>query len=46
MGHTCSKHVKSQAGLLKTAHSLANAGVLLGVRMHRGVASETINLSE
>ncbi len=36
--------LKSQVGLLQTAHSWANAGVLLGARMHRRVAFETIKL--
>ena len=34
--------LKSQVGLLQTAHYWTNAGVLLGVRMRRGVESETI----
>ena len=33
----------SQVGLLQTAHSWANAGVLLGARVRRRVAFETIN---
>ena len=36
--------LKSQVGLLKTAHSRANAGVSLGARVPRRVAFETINL--
>ena len=36
--------LKSQVVLLQTAHYWANAGVLLGARMHRErVAFETIN---
>ena len=43
-GH--SESLKSQAVLLQTAHSWANAGVLLGARMHRErVAFETIKVS-
>ena len=44
----CLKSVclKSQVVLLQTAHSWANAGVLLGARMHRErVAFETIKVS-
>ena len=38
--------LKSQVVLLQTAHSWANAGVLLGARMHRErVAFETIKVS-
>ena len=38
--------LKSQVVLLQTAHSWANAGVLLGARMHRErVAFETIIVS-
>ena len=33
----------SQVGLLITGHSWANAGVLLGARVRRRVAFETIN---
>ena len=36
--------LKSQVGLLQTVHSWANAGVLLGARMGRRVAFETIKL--
>ena len=37
--------LKSQVVLLQTAHSWANAGVLLGARMHRErVAFETIKV--
>ncbi len=32
-----------QVGLLQTAHSWGNAGVLLGARVRRSVALETIN---
>ena len=35
--------LKSQVGLLQTAHSWANAGVLLGAHVRRRVAFETIN---
>ena len=35
--------LKFQVGLLQTAHSWANAGVLLGARERRRVAFETIN---
>ena len=35
----------AQVGLLQTTHSWVNGGVLLGVRIHRGVASEKIYLS-
>ena len=35
--------LKSQVGLLQTAHSWANAGVLLGARVRRRVAFKTIN---
>ena len=31
----CNSSLKSQVVLLQTAHSWANAGVLLGARMHR-----------
>ena len=34
--------IKSKVGLLKTAHSWANAGVLFGARVGRRVAFETI----
>ena len=38
--------LKSQVVLLQTAHAWANAGVLLGARMHRErVAFETIKVS-
>ena len=37
--------LKSQVGLLQTAHSWANAGVLLGGRMRRRIAFATIKLS-
>ena len=33
----------SQVGLLQAAHSWANAGVLLGARVRRRVAFETMN---
>ena len=36
--------LKSQVGLLQTAHSWANGGVLLGARVRRRVAFETIKL--
>ena len=36
--------LESQVGLLQTAHSWANAGVLLGPRVRRRVAFETIKL--
>ena len=36
--------LKSQVGLLQTAHSWANAGVLMGSRVRRRVAFETIKL--
>ena len=40
------EELKSQVVLLQTAHSWANAGVLLGARMHRErVAFETIKVS-
>ncbi len=39
----CLSSLKSQVGLLQTAHSWANAGVLLGARVRRRVAFETIN---
>ena len=40
------RSLKSQVVLLQTAHSWANAGVLLGARMHRErVAFETIKVS-
>ena len=39
----CQRHV-SQVGLLQTAHYWANAGVLLGARVCRRVAFETIKL--
>ena len=43
---TCGSSLKSQVVLLQTAHSWANAGVLLGARMHRErVAFETIKVS-
>ena len=35
--------VSSRVGLLQTAHSWANAGVLLGARVHLRVAFESIN---
>ena len=35
--------LRSQVGLLQTAHSWANAGVLLVARVRRRVAFETIN---
>ena len=35
--------LKSQVGLLQTAYSWANAGVLLGARVRRRVAFERIN---
>ena len=35
---------KSKVGLLQTAHSWANAGVLFGARVDRRVAFETIKL--
>ena len=35
--------LKSRVGLLQTAHSWANAGVLLGAHVRRRVAVETIN---
>ena len=35
----------SQVGLHQTAHYWANAGVLLGARVRRRVAFETIKLS-
>ena len=38
-------NLKSQVGLLRTAHSWANAGVLLGALVRRRVAFETIKLS-
>ena len=38
-------NLKSQVGLLQTAHSWANAGILLGGRIGRGIAFATINLS-
>ena len=42
----CLVNLKSQVVLLQTAHSWANAGVLLGARMHRErVAFETIKVS-
>ena len=34
--------LKSHVGFLQTAHSWANAGVLLGARVRRRVAFETI----
>ncbi len=34
--------LNSQVGLLQTAHSWVNAGVLLGARVRRKVAFETI----
>ena len=34
-GRRCSLPIKSQVVLLQTAHSWANAGVVLGARMHR-----------
>ena len=37
--------LKSQVGLLQTAHSWANAGVFVGWAHASGVAVETINLS-
>ena len=36
--------IKSKVGLLQTAHSWANAGVLFGVRVGRRVAFETNKL--
>ena len=43
---TQSLSLKSQVVLLQTAHSWANAGVLLGARVHRErVAFETIKVS-
>ncbi len=36
----------SQVSLLQTAHSWANAGVLLGGRMRLGIAFATIKLSD
>ena len=36
--------IKSKVGLLQTAHSWANAGVLFGARVGRRVAFETIKL--
>ena len=36
--------IKSKVGLLQTAHSWANAGVLFGARVGRRVAFETINI--
>ena len=43
---SASLSLKSQVVLLQTAHSWANAGVLLGARMHRErVAFETIKVS-
>ena len=36
--------IKSNVGLLQTAHSCANAGVLFGARVGRRVAFETIKL--
>ena len=36
--------IKSKFGLLQTAHSWANAGVLFGARVGRSVAFETIKL--
>ena len=41
--HSGSNSLKSQVGLLQTAHSWANAGVLLGARVRWRVAFETIN---
>ncbi len=38
-------NLKSQVGLLQTAHSWANAGIFLGGRIGRGIAFATINLS-
>ena len=38
------KSIKSQVCLLQTDHSWANAGVLLGGRVRRGTAFETIKL--
>ncbi len=35
--------IKSQVDLLQTDHSWANAGILLGARVRRRVAFETIN---
>ena len=43
IGHISYSSLKSQVGLLQTAHSWANAGVLLGARVRRRVAFETIN---
>ena len=34
-GELCLSSLKSHVVLLQTSHSWANAGVLLGVRMHR-----------
>ena len=36
--------IKSKVGLLQTAHSWANAGILFGARVGRRVAFETIKL--
>ena len=36
--------IKSKVGLLQTAHSWANAGVLFGARVGRRLAFETIKL--
>ena len=46
VGNVETTGLKSQVVLLQTAHSWANAGVLLGARMHRErVAFETIKVS-
>ena len=43
--YTRNSSLKSQVVLLQTAHSWANAGVLLGARMHRERGSFRSNLS-